>query len=154
MVTNRFQRPFSVKSSLWNVLYLVSYVWVGNLLLVPGPGSPDPPWSFIDFFSFTDTIHSSFMAKTLYHTDAWFSWTCRYEISRIGTPYKYNKPHIGKYFEPKELVNDSGHVTNQISSDSTSRGPSISRVFKMMPTIFRLVNLKTNKRIGKVEPEK
>jgi len=33
---------------------------------------------------------------------------------------------VGKYFEPKELVNDSGHVTNQISSDSSSHGPSIS----------------------------
>lgn len=47
-------------------------------------------------------------------------------------PYKYHKLHIGKYFEPKELVNDSGHVTNQINSDSTSRGPSISQVFKMV----------------------
>ena len=25
------------------MLYLASYVWVGNLLLVPGPGTPDPP---------------------------------------------------------------------------------------------------------------
>ena len=50
----------------------------------------------------------------------------------METPYKYHKLHIGKYFEPKELVNDSGHVTNQINSDSTSRGPSISQVFKMV----------------------
>ena len=41
---------------------------------------------------------------------------------------------IGKYFEPKELVNDSGHVSNQTNPDSASRGPSISLVFIAPPS--------------------